>query len=486
MIKILIFGMSPLPFENEKKAYGTGIRTWQFVLPLIEKGFNIYLISYAIPSAYEKDFKSILNKNINYKNYSFTNSILNAKDFENILILKEIFNLFNPDCIIGCTFYPSYVASKLLNNISKENQVPFWADLFGHVMAEAQARAFIDNSDDCLFHYWNSEFNILTTADMFSCVSQRQSYALIGELGAVGRLNKYTSGYEFTTTIPCGMPDEEFSYEKNVLRGKNQISQDDFVVLWTGGYNTWTDVDTLYEGLIKAMNKNPKIKFVSTGGEIPEQDLKTYPHFLELINNGQFKQNFIMNGWINGSDVPNYYFESDLGINIDKNIYEVKLGSKNRILDWMRAGLCVLSSNVCELTEIMENEKIGYTFKAHDSDDLAQKLIYLSLHKEEVKITGQKAQKFSKENFIFNQTAKPLINWASNPYFAPDKFKNKQILFDKEEALKNCNAIVENQKEMIIKKDMRINELENLVKRNFIYKLYGYYKVFKRKLKNKK
>lgn len=486
MSKILILGMSPLPFENERKAYGTGIRTWQFALPLLENGHEICLVNYAIPSAYDAGFKSVFNKEQIFKDYRFVYNILTPDDFENTLILSEIFTNFNPAVLIGCTFYPSYFASKILQKLPEKNQIPFWADLFGNVMAEAQARAFMDNSDKCLFHYWNSEFNILTSADIFSSVSQRQSYALIGELGACGRLNMWTSEYNFTRVIPCGMPDEEFIHEKNVLRGFGNISGDDFVVLWTGGYNTWTDVDTLYRGLISAMSINPKIKFVSTGGEIPEQDTITYPHFLELINSGRFRENFVMNGWINGADVPNYYFEADIGINIDKDIYEVSLGSKNRILDWMRAGLCVLSSNVCELTEIIKDEGIGYTFNAHDFMGMSDKIIYLSRHPDEVKKTAEKGRIYAREHFNFHKTTRDLINWLKNPSFAPDKFKDKKIFFEKEEALKNCSAIVENQKDMIIKKDARISELEDIARKNIIYKLYGYLKVIRRKLKSKK
>ena len=39
-----------------------------------------------------------------------------------------------------------------------------------------------------------------------------------------------------------------------------------------------------------------------------------------------------MKGWIDGKDVPNYYFEADIGINIDKDIYEVKLAAKAEYL----------------------------------------------------------------------------------------------------------------------------------------------------------
>jgi len=482
MSRILILGMSPMPFENERKVYGTGIRTWQFALPLLESGHEICVANYCIPSAYDNNFSSLLNKKQEYGGHEFTYNLLASYDFENISVMQKIFFDFAPDCVIGCTFYPSYIASKLISVLPKEKEVPFWADLFGHVMAEAQARAFMDASDDCLFHYWNSEFNILTSADIFSCVSGRQAHALTGELGAAGRLNMFTSGYDFSRVIPCGMPDEDFIHDKKVLRGFHGIKDEDFVVLWTGGYNTWTDTDTLYEGLIKAMSQNPKIKFVSTGGEIPEQDIKTYPHFLKLIESGDFKSNFIMNGWIDGKDVPNYYFEADIGINIDKDIYEVRLGSKNRILDWMRAGLCVLSSNVCELTEIMEREKTGYTFKTHDPQDLAKKLIYLSENKSEAANTAQKGKLYGRRYYNFTSTMQEMLKWAGNPVFASDKYKEKKIFFEKEEALKNCSSIVKNQMLMISGKDERIKELEALVQKNVMHRSFAYLKAAKRKL----
>ncbi len=530
-----------MPFENDRKVYGTGIRTWQLAEPLISKGHKLCVCNYAIPSAYPEDFSSQFfkdfrgcssGKNGTYgknspgekvghseiniaeeinstvgKNgpggkgdkaghsemdgpgetsgpvFGFEYNILAKPDFENLQTLSLLLKEFNPDCIIGATFYPARMAARLVNSLEKG--VPFWADLFGHVMAEAQARAFMDDDDGCLFHYWNSEYAIITSADIFSCVSKRQEYALVGELGAAGRLNKYTSGYDFSTVIPCGMPQADFEHKKNVIRGLNGISDEDFVVLWTGGYNTWTDVDTLFKGLEIAISSNSRIKFVSTGGEIPEQDINTYPRFLEMIADSKFKDNFVMNGWIAGEDVPNYYFEADIGINIDKNIYEVKLGSKSRILDWMRAGLCVLSSNVCELTEIMQNERAGYTFLPQDPNDLAEKILYLASDPEAVKNTAELGRQFGMENFNFNVSTKKLQDWANMPVFSPDCGKTRQLLFDREEALKNLDSISQKQAEMISARDERIIELEGVLKKGPAYRIYGYFKILKRKLLKK-
>ena len=515
MSRIFIAGMSPLPFENDRKVYGTGIRTWQFILPLLQRGHKICVCNYAIPSAYPGDFNSKYIKDFIYRDdlghnknftgsnssgktgeteddgplieegqsnpgYNFEYNILKKEDFENIELLSGIFTEFKPDCVIGCTFYPSYIMSRLLNN--NNNIIPFWADLFGHVMAEAQARAYMDEDDACLFHYWNSEYNIISDADIFSCVSSRQKYALIGELGAAGRLNRHTSGYDFAGIIPCGIPADGYRHTKNIIRGKYGVEDEDFVVLWTGGYNTWADVDTLFKGLVSAMEKNPRIKFVSTGGEIPEQDLKTYPYFLSMINGSFYKDRFIMKGWVPGEDVPNYYLEADVGINVDKDIYEVRLGSKNRILDWFRAGLCVLSSNVCELTDIMGKEKIGYTFKPYDYKDLSEKLIYLAGHRDEVAKTAGSGKEYALANFNFDKTTVQLQEWVEKPCFSPDRKKERKLLLNREEALNNLEKITSSQNKMIEERDRRISELESIVKRSFPYRVYAYLKIIKRKI----
>jgi hypothetical protein len=171
-----------------------------------------------------------------------------------------------------------------------------------------------------------------------------------------------------------------------------------------------------------------------------------------------------------------------VGINIDKDIYEVRLGSKNRILDWFRAGLCVLSSNVCELTEIMKKEGIGYTFKPYDYKELADKLAYLAGHPDEVKRMANAGKKYGLANFNFSKTTEGLQKWVASPLFSPDRGKKRKMFFKREEALKNLIQITMRQRKMIEERDVRISELEGIVKKSFIYKIYSYLKIIKRKI----
>ncbi|MBM3705440.1 MAG: hypothetical protein FJW66_02835 [Actinobacteria bacterium] len=56
------------------------------------------------------------------------------------------------------------------------------------------------------------------------------------------------------------------------------------------------------------------------------------------------------------------------------------------------------------------------------------------------------------------------------------------MLLDREEAIKNLELISSKQKKMIDLRDRRISELEAIVKKGFVYRLYAYLKILKRKL----
>jgi len=96
---------------------------------------------------------------------------------------------------------------------------------------------------------------LVENGDVFSVVSGRQHDAALGQLGLLGRLNRRTAGHEMVHVIPCGIdggsnpPDDSDSSDP----GPATLPFDAFVVLWSGGFNTWCDVPTLASGIEAAM-----------------------------------------------------------------------------------------------------------------------------------------------------------------------------------------------------------------------------------------
>ena len=295
-------------------------------------------------------------------------------------------------------------------------------------MAEAQAKAFVYDDNSYVYHFFNMEKKIIPKADIFSVVSEAQGFFLIGELGICGRLTKETMGYRFVRVIPNSIVEDEFVHTKDVIKGV-LTPKNSFVVLYSGGYNTWTDVDTMFSGLEKAMSNNPTIEFVSTGGQIDGHDEFTYKHFRNLIDNSKFKNRFHLCGWVPSEDLPNYYLEADLGINSDKYCYEALIGARTRTLDWIKAGLPFISTPLSEVTNYLIQKGLAYSFQQGNSDSLAKSLVSIINKEDDLKTMKSNLKEIMEKEFLSKFTLSKFKNWINDPKFSPDQGKAIILIF---------------------------------------------------------
>ena len=259
MKRILIIGSCPLPDENTKTRPAAGLRTYQFLKPLLKNnGFNIRLVTVAMPECYGADF----SKKEEIMAENFARFSISKNDPELIPYIQKIHDDFSPEVIISVNTYPSYIASLI------KSKAPLWADLNGWIMAEAQAQAYKLDSNDYLPHYYEMEKRVIKRADKFSTVSEAQKFALLGELAFMGRLNNESFNYQFAHHIPNGI--EWFEDELKVLEGgevaggdmsvgMSAVPRGSFILLWVGGYNTWADEWNLFKGVEEAMKVCDKL-----------------------------------------------------------------------------------------------------------------------------------------------------------------------------------------------------------------------------------
>jgi glycosyltransferase involved in cell wall biosynthesis len=411
MPRVMLLGLSPLPLDNQRSLSALNRRTWHFARALSEAGHDVMVACFRVHGAYG-DAESLppvveqqLAPNLLYR-------ALDERAFMLSDTLDQYCDRFQPDAIIAITPHTAHRAARL------RTAAPMWTDLYGYLMGEAQAAAYVHNDDNHLAA-WHRERASLERADVLSTCSLRQRYAVIGELGAVGRLNKTTAGYDFVRVLPSAIEPEPYEHTRTVLRG-GLVAPDDFVVLFAGGYNTWTDVDTLFDGLSRAMRRNRHVKFVSTGGAIKGHDERTFAHFRELIAGSPFAQRFIFTGWLAVSEVPDYYLESDVGINVDKFNYETLLGTRYRITDMCKAGLPVLTTLGTELSHEIRRAGIGLTFAIGDANGMAEEILRLASDRSLRDEMATRAARHAQQNWAYAKALEPLLAWASEPTHAPD------------------------------------------------------------------
>jgi glycosyltransferase involved in cell wall biosynthesis len=330
--------------------------------------------------------------------------------------LMPLVQSFAPEGAIGVTTTSTAIAVPLIG------ELPLWGDLYGSIMAEAQMKAQVYGDDSYLAHFWALEQAAIERADRFSTVSERQQWSLIGELGMIGRLNRHTAGYDFATTIPVASEAEPFTSTRTVMRG-TVIPDDAFAIFYSGGYNTWTDVECLFHALEHILSQYPHVYFVSTGGKIEGHDDLTYTRFQTLIRSSVHRDRYKLQGWVPSEDVPNYYLEADLAVNVDKRSYEALLGSRTRVLDWLRAGLPCVMSSLPELADEVVAAGAGLSYEPGNADDLIARLRYCIDNPDALRQMHQCAHQL-RAQFTYQATTPVLLAWAAHPTHAPDFGKN--------------------------------------------------------------
>jgi hypothetical protein len=380
-------------------------RTWQLVESLRLDGHAICLVAGRIGGDYPAGpLETVADGGLTYVPMRFSEPFW-------IRQLQRIHDEFRPDCIIGITFAGALRAGRLRTGM------PRWFDIYGDHTAEMQAAAHLRRSDRGIATELRFLRQLLKTGDVFSACSAAQRHALIGQLSMVGRLNRATFGYECVHVIRPGAA-AGTALPVGALRGP-VVDPAAKVILWAGGYNTWTDINTLYRGLEFAMDRDPGLHFVSVGGELLGCD--AYAHFIELIEPSRHRSRFHLLGWQPVAAVPSYYVDADLAITLDANCYEAELGTRTRLLEMMQHGLPVVTTRACELSHLIEAEGLGMTFPIGDWQRMGQQILALTTDEARCRAMGERAREYASTTLAFDNTSAPLRRWACAPQLAPDR-----------------------------------------------------------------
>ena len=405
MKKILLIGNSPLPEENTSSRPAAGLRTHQF-LEILRKNHIVQLVTIAMPECYEKAVKPMKKRH----DEGFSEARISKDDPGLPKFVQEVCDDFEPDVIVSVNTFPSFVASRLTFD------APLWCDLNGWVMAEGQAQAYKKNSNDYLGHYMAMEKSILQRADKISTVSRRQADAILGELAAFGRLNKASFGYDFVAHIPNGT--EHFDSDKAEKELAIDVPESAVVAAWIGGYNTWVDEETLFEGLEAAMRKNDKLYFVSTGGSVKGLDKGTFGRFKEMISESEYKARFVFLGWVETDQMAKIYGRADFGLNVDRMCTETQTGARNRVNEMMKFGLPVVTTRGSEIADEVSRVGAGIAVESGNSEALAGAI--LKICETDLSKMGENGKRYIKEECNYKKVMRPLTEWLKNPSKSPD------------------------------------------------------------------
>lgn len=416
MTTVLLLGVGPRPSPKARKIYAPGLRLQSIGEALAAQGHTVHVAELAFGS--ESDEASQPPTDSPFA----SQTLLSSNPEQRRIELETLLGKTSPDCVVTSTD----VMGNLAANSSFSG--PLYCDFFGHPMAERQMQATVAKSNAGLEDQWRMILPILLRADCFGVCSNAQRHAIFGELGAVGRLGFETATHNFAHVLSPANPFDQ-PFKKNAYSCKGRVIPTEAqMLLFSGGYNTWLDEETLFNSVELALVQEPNLHYVSTGGGIEGHVTEVFSRFKARVDASPNRDRFHFVGWLEHDDYLSLCLEAEAGIIVDEPTLEGVYGCRNRLFSWIWAGMHALATDLSESTrEVLVPNGWVVPLPLKDPVKIAEIIL------REVRLGRYKDEELRQRQAKLNQICSPkrcykeLIQWVADPKPAPDRTASSSL-----------------------------------------------------------
>ena len=277
----------------------------------------------------------------------------------------------------------------------------------------------------------------LKAGDFFVCASEKQRDFWIGMLLALNRINPRTYDDDETLrglidVVPFGIPSDPPQHTKQVLKGMHKaIRKDDKVILWGGGIWDWFDPCTLIKAMARIATHRDDAKLFFMGIKHPNPlipRMRATTQAIQLSKKLGLHDRFVFfNDWVPYEERQNYLLEANVGISLHLDHVETRLSFRTRILDYIWAGLPIVTTKGDSMSEMVERYNLGRVVDFEDVEEVTEALLGLL---DTPNLRGSLRPNFERVAglFIWEKAIEPLADFCANPHFAPDKVRQMESI----------------------------------------------------------
>ncbi|WP_349904886.1 glycosyltransferase family 4 protein [Parafrigoribacterium humi] len=268
-------------------------------------------------------------------------------------------------------------------------------------------------------------------ADYMLCASEKQRDFWLGQLAAVGRINPATHDQDASLralldVAPFGVADSAPVQRRHGIKGTVPgIGPDDKVIIWGGGIYNWFDPLTLIRAVHKLSIKRPDLRLFFLGVKHPNPAVPTMrmsfeAHTLARELGVLDSVVFFNEGWVPYEERADYLLDADVGVSTHLEHLETAFSFRTRILDYLWAGLPIVSTTGDTFAEIVEKQQLGRTVPPRDVDALVQAIDEVLYDDAENARVSARVTEFA-ATMTWAIALQPLIQFCMNPHQAQDR-----------------------------------------------------------------
>ena len=269
----------------------------------------------------------------------------------------------------------------------------------------------------------------IARADLFLCASERQRDLWIGSLSALGRVNPLNYSADPTLgslvrIVPFGLPDSPPIQTRHAIKGTVPgIDPSDKVLIWGGGIYEWFDPITLIDamGILAPTHPEVKLYFLSAqhfNQEIADMNIVGQTRDRSARLGLTDKSVFFNSSWVDYDDRANYLMDADLGVSTHHLHAETRFSFRTRILDYLWAGLPVVTTEGDTFAELVERRGLGAVVPAGDPEALAAAII--ATLSPPATASAAEAVAAVRPTLAWSQALSPLRDFCADPRRAAD------------------------------------------------------------------
>lgn len=268
-------------------------------------------------------------------------------------------------------------------------------------------------------------------ADFMLCASEKQRDFWLGQLSGLSRINPRS--YDPDPTLrslldvaPFGISDQPAEQTAHGIRGiVPGISTTDKVIIWGGGIYNWFDPITLIRAVGDVAVDHPDVRLYFLGVKHPNPNV---PEMAVSLKARELAEElglldrivFFNSGWVPYDDRANYLLDADLGVSTHLEHLETAFSFRTRILDYLWAGLPIVSTDGDTFAEIIRDNGLGRVVPPQDVDALRAALLEILYVPSQHETARANVRSFA-ERFRWSIVLEPLVRFCLDPKAAADR-----------------------------------------------------------------
>lgn len=269
----------------------------------------------------------------------------------------------------------------------------------------------------------------MVACDFSMCASERQRDYWLGRFCGIGRLTPDIYAFDHSLRklidlVPFGLQDKPPIKTgpgiKGVVAG---ISESDKVILWGGGIWDWFDPLTVIWAIDKIKDKIPNVRLYFMGVKSPNPKVVVMDMANKAMELSQKlgltgKYVFFEEGWTPYDKRVNCLLDADIAISAHFDLPETRFSFRTRMLDYLWAGLPVLTTCGDDLSTLIDQRGAGVSLPYEDVDAMVTGMEKILLD-ENFQTNARAASSKLAEEFTWQQVSEKLVAYCRNPYHLP-------------------------------------------------------------------